>query len=85
MRVLWRRFNHGFPLHTSTLSLVLPPPHLHVQLFTDLLGLATELDGVARASERDVWMSISPNPAALLVGVDRQTTEANNSPPNEMA
>jgi Ser/Thr protein kinase RdoA (MazF antagonist) len=60
-------------------------PHLHVQLFTDLLGLTTELDGVARASERDVWMSISPNPAALLVGVDRQTTEANNSAPNEMA
>jgi murein DD-endopeptidase MepM/ murein hydrolase activator NlpD len=55
-------------------------PHLHVQLFTDLLGLTTELDGVARASERDVWMSISPNPAALVVGVDRRSIEANNSP-----
>jgi len=45
-------------------------PHLHVQLFTDLLGQSTELDGVARASERDVWSSISPNPAPLIVGVD---------------
>ncbi|MFT7501790.1 MAG: 4-aminobutyrate aminotransferase-like enzyme/Ser/Thr protein kinase RdoA (MazF antagonist) [Gammaproteobacteria bacterium] len=51
-------------------------PHLHVQLFTDLLGLATELDGVARASERGVWMSISPNPAALVIGVDRRAIEA---------
>ena len=51
-------------------------PHLHVQLFTDLLGLATELDGVARASQRDVWTSISPNPAALIVGVDRLQVEA---------
>ena len=53
-------------------------PHLHVQLFTDLLGLTTELDGVARVSERDVWMSISPNPAALVVGVDRRSIEAVN-------
>ncbi|MFT4867199.1 MAG: Ser/Thr protein kinase RdoA (MazF antagonist) [Ilumatobacter sp.] len=60
-------------------------PHLHVQLFTDLLGLTTELDGVARASERDVWMSISPNPAALVVGVDRHTIEVDKSPPDEMA
>ena len=27
--------NHGSPLHTSTLSLVLPPPHLHVQHTTN--------------------------------------------------
>ena len=60
-------------------------PHLHVQLFTDLLGLATELDGVARASERNVWMSISPNPAALVVGVDRSAIEADHSPTDDMA
>jgi hypothetical protein len=60
-------------------------PHLHVQLFTDLLGLTTELDGVARASERNVWMSISPNPAALVVGVDRSAIEAGDSPTDAMA
>ncbi len=51
-------------------------PHLHVQLFTDLLGMSTDLDGVARASQRDVWTSISPNPAPLVVGVDRRTIQA---------
>ncbi len=51
-------------------------PHLHVQLYTDLLGLSTELDGVARASQRDVWTSISPNPAPLIVSVDRRTVTA---------
>jgi 4-aminobutyrate aminotransferase-like enzyme/Ser/Thr protein kinase RdoA (MazF antagonist) len=51
-------------------------PHLHVQLFTDLLGQTTELDGVARASQRDIWTSISPNPAALVVGVDRRAAIA---------
>lgn len=53
-------------------------PHIHVQLFTDLLGQATELDGVARASQRDVWMSISPSAAALVVGTDRHTVEADH-------
>lgn len=51
-------------------------PHLHVQLSTDLLGQSTELDGVARASQREIWTSISPNPAPLLVGVDRRRVEA---------
>ncbi len=44
-------------------------PHVHVQLFTSLLGKQTDLDGVARASQAAVWSSISPNPAPLLVGV----------------
>jgi len=51
-------------------------PHLHVQLFTDLLDQTTELDGVARASQRDVWMSISPNPAPLIAGVDTAAVRA---------
>lgn len=58
-------------------------PHLHVQLFTDLLGQSTDLDGAARASQRDAWTSISPNPAPLIVGVDRRTALADHSRASE--
>jgi 4-aminobutyrate aminotransferase-like enzyme/Ser/Thr protein kinase RdoA (MazF antagonist) len=45
-------------------------PHIHAQLYTDLLGKGTDVAGVARRSEIDARESISPNPAPLLVGVD---------------
>jgi 4-aminobutyrate aminotransferase-like enzyme/Ser/Thr protein kinase RdoA (MazF antagonist) len=38
------------------------PPHLHFQLITDLLDLNTDFPGVAYASQRDVWLSLSPDP-----------------------
>jgi 4-aminobutyrate aminotransferase-like enzyme/Ser/Thr protein kinase RdoA (MazF antagonist) len=44
------------------------PPHLHLQLITDLLGRAGEFPGVARPSEAAVWTSLCPDPN-LLVGV----------------
>ena len=43
-------------------------PHLHLQVFTDLLDLGTDVPGVALASQRAVWTSICPDPN-LLVGV----------------
>ena len=43
-------------------------PHLHFQLFTDLLDLGTDVPGVARASQRDAWRSICPDPN-LVAGV----------------
>ena len=43
-------------------------PHLHLQIITDLLGLGTDFPGVAPASQRAVWRSLSPDPN-LLVGV----------------
>ncbi len=43
-------------------------PHLHLQLIADLLGLGTEYPGVARASQRAVWQSLSPDPN-LIVGI----------------
>lgn len=43
-------------------------PHLHLQVFTDLLDLGTDVPGVALTSQRAVWRSISPDPN-LLVGV----------------
>lgn len=43
-------------------------PHLHLQIITDLLGLDTDFPGVAPASQRAVWRSLSPDPN-LIVGV----------------
>lgn len=44
------------------------PPHLHFQVITDLLGRTGEFPGVARPSQRDLWLSLSPDPN-LIVGV----------------
>jgi 4-aminobutyrate aminotransferase-like enzyme/Ser/Thr protein kinase RdoA (MazF antagonist) len=41
-------------------------PHLHFQVISDLLDLGTDFPGVARASERRVWTSLSPDPNLLL-------------------
>ncbi|MBV9880524.1 MAG: aminotransferase class III-fold pyridoxal phosphate-dependent enzyme [Gemmatirosa sp.] len=43
-------------------------PHLHLQVITDPLGLGTDFPGVAPASQRAAWRSLSPD-ANLLVGV----------------
>ena len=43
-------------------------PHLHLQVIVDLLGLGCDFPGVAAASQRKVWGSLSPDPN-LLVGV----------------
>jgi 4-aminobutyrate aminotransferase-like enzyme len=43
-------------------------PHLHLQIITDTLGLATDFPGVARASQRNAWRSLSPDPN-LIVGI----------------
>jgi 4-aminobutyrate aminotransferase-like enzyme/Ser/Thr protein kinase RdoA (MazF antagonist)/murein DD-endopeptidase MepM/ murein hydrolase activator NlpD len=42
------------------------PPHLHFQIVLDLLERDAGFPGVARASERAVWTSLSPDPNALL-------------------
>jgi 4-aminobutyrate aminotransferase-like enzyme len=42
------------------------PPHLHFQIILDLLDRGAEFLGVARASERRVWTSLSPDPNLLL-------------------
>jgi murein DD-endopeptidase MepM/ murein hydrolase activator NlpD len=41
-------------------------PHLHLQVITDLLGLDTDFPGVAPASQRAVWRSLSPDPSLVL-------------------
>jgi 4-aminobutyrate aminotransferase-like enzyme/Ser/Thr protein kinase RdoA (MazF antagonist) len=42
------------------------PPHLHVQVIVDLLDRGTDFPGVALATERGVWTSLSPDPNLLL-------------------
>ena len=41
------------------------PPHLHFQIITDLLDRVGEFPGVARPSERNVWLSLCPDPNLL--------------------
>jgi 4-aminobutyrate aminotransferase-like enzyme/Ser/Thr protein kinase RdoA (MazF antagonist) len=42
------------------------PPHLHFQIITDLLELDRDFPGVAFASQREVWKSLSPDPNVIL-------------------
>jgi 4-aminobutyrate aminotransferase-like enzyme/Ser/Thr protein kinase RdoA (MazF antagonist) len=44
------------------------PPHLHFQIITDLLGRSGEFPGVAPPGQREVWLSLSPDPN-LIAGV----------------
>ncbi len=38
------------------------PPHLHFQIICDMLDKTSEFPGVARPSQRDIWLSLSPDP-----------------------
>jgi len=42
------------------------PPHLHFQIVTDLLDLDRDFPGVAYASQRAIWASLSPDPNLIL-------------------
>jgi 4-aminobutyrate aminotransferase-like enzyme/Ser/Thr protein kinase RdoA (MazF antagonist) len=42
------------------------PPHVHCQVALDLLDLGADFPGVAYASQRAVWTSLSPDPNLLL-------------------
>jgi 4-aminobutyrate aminotransferase-like enzyme/Ser/Thr protein kinase RdoA (MazF antagonist) len=41
------------------------PPHLHLQVIVDDLGLGLDFPGVARASEAAFWRELSPDPTPL--------------------
>jgi 4-aminobutyrate aminotransferase-like enzyme/Ser/Thr protein kinase RdoA (MazF antagonist) len=41
-------------------------PHVHFQIIVDLLERSTDFPGVAQASQRAVWTSLSPDPNLLL-------------------
>ncbi len=46
-------------------------PHLHFQVIADLLGNIGQYWGVAPASQRDVWLSVCPDPNLILGIPDR--------------
>ncbi len=41
-------------------------PHLHFQVILDLLELGCDFPGVAQPSQRDVWLSLCPDPNLIL-------------------
>src|ERR1700674_2821720 len=41
-------------------------PHVHFQIILDLLELGADFPGVASASQRSVWTSLSPDPNLML-------------------
>ncbi|MGY5860272.1 MAG: aminotransferase class III-fold pyridoxal phosphate-dependent enzyme [Candidatus Thorarchaeota archaeon] len=41
-------------------------PHLHFQLIVDMMGLTGDFFGVAPPSQREVWLSICPDPNLIL-------------------
>jgi 4-aminobutyrate aminotransferase-like enzyme/Ser/Thr protein kinase RdoA (MazF antagonist) len=51
-------------------------PHVHFQIILDLLELGADFPGVAYASQRSVWTSLSPDPNVLLgIPADRFPTK----------
>ena len=42
------------------------PPHLHFQIVTDMLGKKGDFPGVGGPGQRNVWLSLSPDPNPIL-------------------
>jgi murein DD-endopeptidase MepM/ murein hydrolase activator NlpD len=51
------------------------PPHLHFQLILDLMDFGVDFPGVARASQQEYWLGLSPSPAAFFPEYDAQALE----------
>jgi len=51
------------------------PPHLHMQLIVDLLGLGADFPGVATRSQQDYWFELSPSPALFFPECDANLLE----------
>jgi len=57
-------------------------PHLHFQIILDLLELGADFPGVAYASQRAVWISLSPDPN-LLLGIPADRFPADEADPDQ--
>ena len=57
-------------------------PHVHFQIILDLLDLGADFPGVAYASQRAVWTSLSPDPN-LLLGIPADRFPAQEADFNE--
>lgn len=51
------------------------PPHLHLQVILDLMGLDADFPGVACAGRQDYWLTLSPSPAAFFPQYDAKSLE----------
>jgi hypothetical protein len=51
------------------------PPHLHFQVIHDLADRGADFPGVARPSEQDYWLGLSPSPAAFFPECDADILE----------
>jgi 4-aminobutyrate aminotransferase-like enzyme/Ser/Thr protein kinase RdoA (MazF antagonist) len=58
------------------------PPHLHFQIILDLLESGANFPGVAYASQRALWTSLSPDPN-LLVGIPKNRFPTQDPTPQE--
>ena len=58
------------------------PPHLHLQVITDLLDERKNFPGVGTPTHRDVWRSVSPDPN-LIVGIPADRFPKPLPPPSE--
>ena len=58
------------------------PPHLHFQIILDLLHLDANFPGVAFASARPIWTSLSPGPN-LLLGIPEKYFPSQETSPQE--
>jgi len=56
------------------------PPHLHFQIVLDVLDRDGEFPGVAAASERETWLSLSPDPNLMLRMPELATCERARGP-----
>jgi 4-aminobutyrate aminotransferase-like enzyme/Ser/Thr protein kinase RdoA (MazF antagonist) len=57
-------------------------PHLHFQIVTDLLDLGCDFPGVARPSQRNVWLGLCPDPN-LILGIPGSKFPAQEPPKAE--
>ncbi len=58
-------------------------PHLHFQIICDMLGKKGDFPGVAAPDERDIWLSICPDPN-LVLGIARPPAPRTGRSPSEI-
>jgi 4-aminobutyrate aminotransferase-like enzyme/Ser/Thr protein kinase RdoA (MazF antagonist) len=59
------------------------PPHLHFQVILDRLDEEGDFPGVARASEKAVWLSVCPDPNVFL-GIPKEEIRESSLDPAEI-
>ncbi len=56
------------------------PPHLHLQIITDMLGLTDTFVGAGSHAHRNVWLSLCPDPNLILGIADSVMPPRENHP-----